>query len=231
MINYQLTRCNRRKSIALQVVDGKVLIKAPSQVSINYIDTLITSKERWIKQKIQQQLVTARQANELCHHGRVWINGQAYKIIVSIGNKAAIEVDEGIVTCTIKASSKLSESQAIKVLLEDWFKQQAHAYLPKRTLQLSNLTGLIPSEVIVKKYRARWGSCDNFRRISLNYFLMMLPEWVIDYVIIHELCHLKHLNHSQQFWSLVSQHCQNFNQAKNWVKQHQGFLTWPKARS
>lgn len=229
MIDYVLTRCNKRKSIALQVIDGRVLVKAPSQISVSYIDKLLTTKERWIEQKIKQQLVTARFANKLCSDGTVWINGFAHKIVVHKGATPSVDVIDGYVYCTIKTSANKTDNTLIKKQLENWFKQRASQFLPERTKQLSQITGLTPSSVIVKKYRARWGSCDNLGRISLNYFLMMLPTWVIDYVIIHELCHLKHLNHSAQFWSLVEHHCAGYDQAKAWIKQRQGYLVWPKS--
>ena len=78
----------------------------------------------------------------------------------------------------------------------------------------------------IRQYSARWGSCNNRKEISFNYLLMMAPPWVIDYVVIHELCHLTHLNHSQHFWQLVIKHCAYFQEAKQWLKHHQTELIW-----
>lgn len=228
MIDYTLTRCSKRKSIALQIVDGKVFVKAPTQVSVNYINKLLLTKENWIEQKIRQHLVDSRFANKLCHEGNVWINGVARKVVVTFGNVAGIEIRADVAYCAIKRSANLADSLLVKKTFENWFKQHATAILTSRTIQLSEITELKPKDIVIKKYTARWGSCDNFGRISLNYFLLMLPDWVIDYVIIHELCHLKHLNHSPSFWSLVESHCHNFQQAKSWIKAHQGYLVWPK---
>ena len=72
----------------------------------------------------------------------------------------------------------------------------------------------------IRKYRARWGSCNSKGQISLNYWLMICPDWVIDYVLIHELCHLQHLDHSRQFWQLVHSYFPNVEQAKQWLDSH-----------
>ena len=85
---------------------------------------------------------------------------------------------------------------------------------------------LTPSKIKIRQYKARWGSCNSRKEVSLNYLLMMAPLWVIDYVIIHELCHLVHMNHSSQFWALVKLHCPDYNTAKQWLITHQKDLHW-----
>ena len=82
-------------------------------------------------------------------------------------------------------------------------------YLTERINYFSNLLGFKYSKIEIKGYKTRWGSCDKYKKITLNYKLSMLDKELIDYVIIHELCHLKHLNHSKNFHNLVKSYLQN----------------------
>jgi predicted metal-dependent hydrolase len=91
---------------------------------------------------------------------------------------------------------------------------------------LSETTLLHAKSFKVRKYKARWGSCNNRGELSFNCLLKMLPLWVVDYVIVHELCHLKHMNHSTRFWQLVEQYNPQFRLAKAWLKQNQASLSW-----
>lgn len=123
-----------------------------------------------------------------------------------------------------QAAIAKATTKAITKALEEWFKAVAHEYLPNRIERLSQETQLTYNNFQIKKYKARWGSCNSRKELSFNYLLMMLPAWVIDYVIIHELCHLKHLNHSRDFWQLVAHFSPSYLQAKKFLKQYQDQL-------
>jgi hypothetical protein len=92
--------------------------------------------------------------------------------------------------------------------------------LQRRTVELANKTGLKPKSVEVKTYKARWGSCRITGEIQLNWKLIMAPVEVIDYVIIHELCHLKHHNHSVRFWGLVEQFESAYRIHRLWLREY-----------
>jgi len=131
---------------------------------------------------------------------------------------------------TLLSSNPLAKAKRVKKLLETYFKQEAEKLFVERLELLSTQTSLVPRKVIIRQYSARWGSCNNRGELSLNYLLIMAPIFVIDYVIIHELCHLEHLNHSKSFWGLVEQYCPNYHIAKKWLKTHQSQLHWKKLR-
>lgn len=91
-----------------------------------------------------------------------------------------------------------------KKILIDWVKKKAKLYLTTRLEQLSMQTQLNYSQIVIRDQNTRWGSCSSKKSISLNYKLIFFPREVVDYVIIHELCHTIQLNHSEEFWQLVS---------------------------
>jgi predicted metal-dependent hydrolase len=93
-----------------------------------------------------------------------------------------------------------------KKLLGAWVRKQAKIYLPARLATLSQQTQLDFSNVTIRSQRSRWGSCSTEKAINLNFKLLFLPTQLVDHILIHELCHTKHMNHSGKFWRLVASH-------------------------
>uniref|UniRef100_UPI0018AB9FA7 M48 family metallopeptidase n=1 Tax=Clostridium tertium TaxID=1559 RepID=UPI0018AB9FA7 len=77
---------------------------------------------------------------------------------------------------------------------------------------------------IIKDQKSLWGSCNSRREIRLNWRLVLMPQFVMDYIIIHELCHIKQMNHSKEFWKLVESHCPNYKESKYWLKENGAML-------
>jgi hypothetical protein len=106
-----------------------------------------------------------------------------------------------------------------------WYRAQADTYLTERVHILSQQTDLPPASVQVRQYKARWGSCKITGDIQLNWKLIMAPPAVIDYVIIHELCHLQQHNHSPAFWALVDSFDPAHQRHRQWLKDHHSSLS------
>jgi predicted metal-dependent hydrolase len=84
--------------------------------------------------------------------------------------------------------------------------------------ELAPQIGVRYDRIAIKGQSTRWGSCSSKRNLNFNWRLMMAPPGAVDYVIIHELCHLKELNHSPRFWALVAQHCPDYRRWERWLK-------------
>ncbi|MFZ9037293.1 MAG: M48 family metallopeptidase [Gammaproteobacteria bacterium] len=102
-----------------------------------------------------------------------------------------------------------SQPQQIREL-RAWIRQRARALLPQRLDEISRRTGLDFRRVTIRSQKTRWGSCSSRGHISLNDQLLFLPASTVDYLMIHELCHTRHLNHSHQFWQLVESRCPDY---------------------
>jgi len=96
--------------------------------------------------------------------------------------------------------------------------------LPVRTLELAAWHNFTVRRVTVRNQRSRWGSCSRRGTISLNWRLIQAPPFVRDYIVLHELAHLKEMNHSRRFWREVARLCPDFADAERWLKQHSGLL-------
>jgi predicted metal-dependent hydrolase len=92
--------------------------------------------------------------------------------------------------------------------------------LPARLYELADRHGLVVTAVSVRSQKTRWGSCGRNGHISLNWRLMLMPEWVRDYVLVHELMHLRRLDHSRKFWRLVEAACPEYRKARQWLRAH-----------
>jgi predicted metal-dependent hydrolase len=99
-------------------------------------------------------------------------------------------------------------------------RSQALAELPERLQALAELHGLCVTRISIRNQRTRWGSCGRDGHICLNWRLVAMPDWVRDYVLIHELMHLKRLDHAPAYWRLVAAACPRFREARQWLRAH-----------
>ena len=112
----------------------------------------------------------------------------------------------------------------LRPIVESHLRWMANKELPSRTLELAKEQGLDVRRVSVRSQRTRWGSCSIRRTISLNWRLIQTPDWVRDYIIIHELMHLREMNHSARFWSAVESAFPRVTEAERWLKQNAALL-------
>jgi predicted metal-dependent hydrolase len=98
--------------------------------------------------------------------------------------------------------------------------RQAKRELPQRLLELAGIHGLHVTQISIRNQRARWGSCGRDGHICLNWRLVQMPGWVRDYVLIHELMHLRRMDHSPAYWRLVADACPGYDAARQWLRTH-----------
>lgn len=238
-MKYQLIRSTRRKTIALQVKNAEVIVRAPHYVNVDYIEELLQSKRSWLNSKLAQQVQSPANGVPLLVNKQFsidagcYIHGEHHQIVIHFGAQNVLhdEVEKSIsvyLPWKYRESDVNSDVIAAKVqsIIEQWFKSSIIEYINRHLPVFSEQTLLQAKSFKVRKYKARWGSCNNRKELSFNYLLKMVPSWVVDYVIVHELCHLKHMNHSPSFWQLVETHCRDYRLAKSWLKQNQASLTW-----
>jgi hypothetical protein len=204
--------------MALQIKNGEVIVRLPSFASIKTAEKFVHAKSAWVQQKLAAQpqapITKSYTDGEL-----FYFLGEQYPLKL-IGSKQTTSISFTDKQIQLHGRLNRLSPKGINQKLTDWYKRQATCYLQKRTAELAQQTRLIPKSVEVKTYKARWGSCRITGEIQLNWKLIMAPTEVIDYVIIHELCHLKHHNHSVQFWRLVETFQPDFKQHRLWLKKH-----------
>ena len=114
--------------------------------------------------------------------------------------------------------SDLTDTQ--RAALEKRYIEAAREYFPKRVAYFLPLTGGSYERITIRDQKTRWGSCSAKGTLSFNWRLMLAPPAVLDYVVVHELCHLTHMDHSAAFWALVEQVCPDYRTHRKWLKEH-----------
>ncbi|MFC1754841.1 M48 family metallopeptidase [Thermoproteota archaeon] len=214
---------SKRRSLTLEIKsDASVIVRAPKFASTQFIEKVLTQKRNWIRKK-QEQIRAQLEANPVkgfTAGEEILFFGTHYRIIT---------VDNLTPTLIFNNHSFLlnteHEGSKAKKLFEKWYRDQAVKWITNRVTFLADQFGFKYSSVKINSAKSRWGSCSIKGSLNFSWRLMMAPVEIIDYVIIHELCHLKEHNHSSLFWKLVQQYCPNYklyrSQLKNYSKLFQ----------
>ena len=221
-MRYELVRSNR-KTLALTVDrDGRLTVRAPLHLPVSQIEAFVMQKQEWIE-KTQARLkslppratrLTLREGESLPYLGRT--------LSLHLAAVRRVACQDGQLMVPQNAQSLAP--------VVCWLEDQARHELQIRTRAQSQALGLTPGTLRLSRAHGRWGSMSTRGTISLNRSLIFCPPEVIDYVIVHELCHIAHPNHSAAFWARVAKHCPNYRALRDWLKTHSSLIfIWPDA--
>ena len=143
--------------------------------------------------------------------------GENHQLKMVSGSKKRIEIDDNTL-CLF--SNKVPTSLNIKNRLTRWYREQAQIYLATRTRYFATMMLVKPRLVNTRTYRARWGCCSTRKEITYNWLIIMAPVHIIDYLIVHELCHIKEHNHSPAFWNRVENVLPDYKQSRSWLDEN-----------
>lgn len=215
-MEYKLIRSNR-KTISIMInKDAQVVVKAPNRVSQKYIDDFVSSKQDWVHKNIKKMEAIAEQRQPKKYDGGeiFMLFGKEYLMCISSVEKKIRIVDDRIYFP--QAYLDNPKEHMIK-----WYKAIAKKYLVKRTEQIAAQLDLHPNKIKITSADKRWGSCSSKKNINFSYKLIMANEMAIDYVIIHELCHLLYMNHSRLYWSTVERIMPDYKHHKKYLKTNE----------
>ncbi len=202
-----------RKTLAIHVhPDLSVSVSAPLGTDINKIREKVKKRGRWIrKSKREFELYLPKQPPRRYVSGETHrYLGRQFRLIIRIGTEERVKCFRGYfhVTCSEKPMA-----QDIKKLMDCWYTEKASTVFNKRYLECIKKVshfGIMSAPLVIRDLKNRWGSCTKSGKIILNKNLIKVPTECIDYVIIHELCHLKEHNHGSRFWGLLGKVMPNF---------------------
>ncbi len=225
--SYQLLRSARRKTLAIQVRDGEVLVRAPVRASRAAIEAFVRSRADWIRQHQQRQRHEIDTLGvRLEQEGGVPWQGEMQRLSWQRGALSQVELASGHLLVTLSHRIRRAEVDAVRDQLKRWYLQQSETRLKTRTQELARHTGLMPSAVGIGSWRGRWGQCSSQGVVSLNWRLLQLTPELQDYVILHELCHLRHMNHGRDFHALLRRHCPAHPRLHADMRRYAPWLKW-----
>lgn len=169
----------------------------------------------WLEQQFQRQQAQPSHPTRWQVGSEIWFRGE----LVKIGSSAPGQIQIG--------DEKLAVTDIandLRPAVEKYLRRLATRELPLRVMEFAAMHGVTVQRITVRNQKSRWGSCSRRGTISLNWRLIQTPDFVRDYIILHELAHRWHMNHSDRFWQEVERLCPDYRVAERWLKEHQGFF-------
>jgi len=225
---------SKRKTVCLSVnKDGSVTVKAPRLYPTDKeIADFVEQKIDWIiKQRdIQQDREDMRLVRRFETDYSFPYLGEERLVEMQKGKKNQFSYENGMIIIKTPYHDALEtdyEAEENKVFIEKlqndlkkWYKKQASAYIIKRVDYYKEIVGVTVNSVSIKSRKSQWGSCDSNGDITFSWRLVMASPDAIDYVVIHELCHRKHMDHSREFWNEVQKYMPDFKKQKQWLEEN-----------
>jgi predicted metal-dependent hydrolase len=224
-MEYTLRRSNRAKKIRLSLADdGSLTLVLPRFVPEMAGRAFLLANQAWInKHRAKQALTISHYAETEFITGStlVFFDQNFYTIkIIKSDSKNYFRLQHRVVELYIKVSEK-HKSQTVKALVDDFYRAQARDYLTERSHFYAEQLGVKFKGLRIKNTKSRWGSCSSQNNLNYNWRIMLAPQQVINYLVIHEVCHLVQMNHSPQFWALVENLDPDFRIHKKWLRDNQ----------
>ena len=202
-IQYNLIKTKRIKTSQISIDKDNVIVRVPTDKSNSEVKNIVKEKAKWVFKK-QQEFKRQKSAivkPTFSEDTTVPYFGKNCILKINLDQeKKSIKFTKS--QFTINITSKRLLKKEVKEIYEEWLTLKAIKYLEVRTIKLGIKIGIKPSKIIIKNLKGRWGSALR-GTITLNTNLMKCPKDTIDYIIIHELCHLKIKDHSHRYWNLV----------------------------
>ncbi len=210
---------SHRRSMSLVISDkGELVVRAPMRLSYEKIYDFIKEKEKWITTK-QKEIENKNLINK---------DVITYKYILFLGSKYKISFIDGLKKIELTDKEilvPLSFSDSLILKLKQWFLKHAKKILSERLEYLAEVMQIDYASITINNCKTRWGTCDSNRNIKLNFRLIMLPHKVLDYVLIHELSHVLQMNHSKEFYKIISTIMPSYKLATKKLKEYNYLLS------
>lgn len=216
-----IKRIRSSRSLRLRVLpDGSVTLTCHPLTPSWTISNFIAEHEGWIKDKVTQ--VSAKRSALVDSPKTLLLRGKKYQFKLQVNSAAKPKIE--LKNNEIIALTNSEDHVEARKLLEKWYNALAKKYFSERVLLLCDVINHDVMNVTIRSQRTRWGSCSSRKTISLNWRLILTPDWVSDYVIYHELAHLTHMNHSRKFWELVADYFPDYKNAEKWLTDNHSLL-------
>lgn len=228
-IDYKIQRTKRLTgNISIKIKNGEVLVSAPFWVPKLGIDNFVNEKSDWIIKSLKAQKPVEVGKKYITGEKHLFF-GKEYSLdIITVGKPVRTNVkntDDRLVVEVYVGINKEKLAQEVQKALLHFYLEKGISYLTEKVNYYASLLEVEYSKIEIKKVSSIWGSCSAGNALSFNRKLVLAPLNIIDYVIIHEVCHLKERNHSSRFWGLVFKFDKNYKEHRKWLHLNHNLLT------
>ncbi len=218
---YRVIRKPHIKHLYIRIRDGKVLVTANTGVSKEHIEEFVGSKQTWV----QKQLSSTTQKYDLAQRdAQIYLLGDAYPVRLysdASQTKAMMRIEDRTASFYLPHTAT---HERLLSLRDAYYRSLCPEIITPLVEKYAKEMRCSPDKVTYRRNKSRWGSCSARNRLSLNTRLMMLPEPMISYVVIHELAHITHKNHATAFWLLVEKYCPDYRVLRRGIRAFESFL-------
>jgi hypothetical protein len=220
---------HRRRSLQIRVSRPDFLeLAAPTGMSWSQIQQLVETKRVWVLRQVRRlEAVAANPANASLTHGATLLyRGQPHTLLLLADAAGRPNVTYSACNIAVHLPELVGEDNdpAVWQSLKQWYLEQSHQQLLERTRYWSAQIGVRPARISLRDQKTRWGSCSSRGTVSFNWRIIMAPPAVLDYLVVHELCHMLHPNHSPAYWREVARWIPDCREQRRWLKQNGDLL-------
>ncbi|WP_158681450.1 M48 family metallopeptidase [Pseudoalteromonas sp. T1lg88] len=217
-MDYQITYSGKRSTVAIIVKRQQLLVKAPTGTCERFIAEFVASKRDWISKQLDRQGELYRLKSRPLDDGTLSLFGRSVPVVIKGAKASSVRLQDNSIELCISARVRHQQEKAKELLLA-FMAEELARFIYMRLDYWQSRMGVKAVDIKVRVYKRRWGSCDRRHRLTLNTLLAGAPTWVIDYVLVHELAHIRYMDHGPRFWHLVNQHCAQTQEAKAWLRE------------
>ena len=210
-----------RRTAGLHIVGTDLQVRVPEDLGDERVAAILQQKRSWIRSKVAElKRVPPHRTKELVSGESFPYLGRNYRLKVQEGHQVGVCLSGGYLRATIRPTEQ-GERQALRIqqYLQNWYRLRALERLQDKTNRYSEQIGVSPAGISVRNFKSRWGSCDKKGEVVFNWNIIKAPHSIVDYVVIHELCHLIHPNHSKDFWQVVGRFDTDYPEHRQWLKE------------
>lgn len=212
MFEYKVIKSNRRSLSIIIERDKSVVVHAPLSLSDYRIKEEVDKRKALILSKINShQKSIQRTAKEFVDGEQFLFMGKYYSLQINFTELPAIEFNDAFVV-------NAPDVETAKKLMFDWYQRQAREILTPRIIYFAEHMGVKRKRININSAKYLWGSCTPAGTLNFNWHIVKAPPEVIDYIVVHELAHLREHNHSSEFWNIVAVQIPQYEDAKKWLK-------------
>jgi predicted metal-dependent hydrolase len=216
---YVLKRSARARQVRITINENGITLTMPALGSAAHAHAFLKARGAWVLGHVDR--IATLKAAQPNNRTELLLRGERYAVRVEHDRQhktATGTLDSGTFVL------RLPDPHAATDWLVAWLKAEARRDVAARVRARSEEMALRPARLFLRDQRTRWGTCSSRKNISLNWRLIHAPPAVLDYVVVHELAHLRELNHSKRFWAIVEQHCPDYKLHAAWLKKNGGQL-------
>ena len=214
--NLLIKRTRRKKTLSIIIRDQKVILSAPKYVSDQEINKILESKFAWIQKKLTIEKKDLKLYKKYYTSGEIFLYlGKEYYLDIKKNTKSDIYISHNKL---IIETTNFDDNNFVKNEIRSWYMKKAKERIELIHKHYEIIMNLKSNKLIFGEYKSKWGSCNIKKVISYDWRIIMSPITVINYIVVHEISHILHPNHSKYFWSLVEKYIKDYKEPRKWLR-------------